>query len=244
MPIANQLDILRRHKKMVTVPRCEACGGIFLGVKFLRCLVLALVVLLAACNGADPEPTPSPAETTPSASPSASASLTAVTSSPTGAPTSTPASTTCPAVAGGGPGTDVKLVAVRVGSHSGYDRITFEFAPPRAPSPANTLPPFTVTKVDQVIQDGSGKPVQINGDALYSLVMQGASGVDLSGPELVITYNGPKEFKPNFPALLELEHAGDFENVLSWGIGLKAPRCIKASQLNSPLRLVLDIPQR
>jgi hypothetical protein len=135
-------------------------------------------------------------------------------------------------------------VAVRVGSHSGFDRVTFEFAPPKAPSPPNTLPKYTVTKVGQVTQDGSGNPVQIGGDALYSLVMQGASGVDLSGPQPVITYNGPKEFKPNFPALVELEHAGDFENVLSWGIGLRAPRCIKASQLNSPLRLVLDIPQR
>lgn len=136
----------------------------------------------------------------------------------------------------------MKLVAVRVGSHTGYDRITFEFAPPKAPSPANTLPKYSVTKVDQVTQDGSGNPVQIGGAALYSLVMQGASGVDLSGSEPVITYKGPKEFKPNFPVLTELEHAGDFENVLSWGIGLKAPRCIKTSQLNSPLRLVVDIP--
>lgn len=136
----------------------------------------------------------------------------------------------------------MKLVAVRVGSHTGYDRITFEFAPPKAPSPANTLPKYSVTKVDEVTQDGSGDPVQIGGAALYSLVMQGASGVDLSGPQPVVTYNGPKEFKPNFPVLAELERSGDFENVLSWGIGLKAPRCIEASQLNSPLRLVLDIP--
>lgn len=213
----------------------------------IRGTALLLIVLLAACGGnAGPDPTPSagPTSASPSASPpvspSPSAGQTAAT--PSISPT-TPAGP-CPPVAGGGEGTDVQLVAVRVGSHTGFDRIAFEFAPPEAPSPANTLPKYTVTKVDQVTQDGSGNPVQISGDALYSLVMQGASGVDLSGPQPVITYNGPKEFKPNFPVLVELEHAGDFENVLSWGIGLKGPRCIEASQLNSPLRLVLDIPHR
>lgn len=205
--------------------------------------ILALVIVLPACGGAtsDPDPTPSGtsgASETPSPTPTSSPSS----ASPT--PSSDPSPTACPPVAGGASGTNVKLVAVRVGSHSGYDRIAFEFAPPQDPSPPNTLPAFTVNRVEQVTQDGSGNPVEIAGDALYSLVMQGASGVDLSGPELVVTYNGPKEFKPNFPALLELEHAGDFENVLSWGIGLKAPRCITATQFNSPLRLVLDIPQR
>jgi hypothetical protein len=213
-------------------------------MKALRLLALALMILLPAACTSDPDPDPTPtssATESPSASPSAGASPTAQPSpSPSAGATASPA--VCAAPTGGGEGTDVKLVAVRVGSHAGYDRITFEFAPPKAPSPANTLPKYSVTKVDQVTQDGSGNPVQIGGAALYSLVMQGASGVDLSGPEPVVTYNGPKEFKPNFPVLAELEHAGDFENVLSWGIGLKAPRCVKASQLNSPLRLVLDLP--
>lgn len=213
-------------------------------MKALRYLVLALLILLPAACASEPDPDPSPTASvtaSPSASPSTSPSPTAQPSaSPTPGTTASPA--VCAAATGGGEGTDVRLVAVRVGSHTGYDRITFEFAPPKAPSPANTLPKYSVTKVDQVTQDGSGNPVQIGGAALYSLVMQGASGVDMSGPEPIITYKGPREFKPNFPVLAELEHAGDFENVLSWGIGLKAPRCIKASQLNSPLRLVLDVP--
>ncbi|MEX0791450.1 MAG: hypothetical protein WD178_11815 [Actinomycetota bacterium] len=203
--------------------------------------LILLIVLLAACGG-DPEPEPEP-DASPSVSPTSTATATppAPPPPPTTGPTASPAS--CDAVSGGSDGTDVKLVAVRVGTHDSYDRITFEFAPPKAPSPANTLPKYTVTEVDEVTQDGSGNPVQVDGEALYQLVMHGASGVDLSGPELVMTYTGPKEFKPNFPVLAELEHAGDFENVLSWGIGLKASRCIEATQLNSPLRLVLDIPR-
>jgi hypothetical protein len=211
-----------------------------------RAAVVLVTLLAAACTG-DGEPSPSPTAT---GSPTATATATASPGAePTGTPTDAPAPTSqasppnCPAVSGGGSGTDVKLVDVRVGSHPGYDRITFEFADPKPPSPANTLPAYTVQKVDQVTQDGSGNPVQINGAALYSLVMQGASGVDLSGEQVVETYKGPKEFKPNFPTLLELEHAGDFENVLSWGIGLKDARCITAQQLNTPLRLVLDIPR-
>lgn len=207
-----------------------------------RVAVVLVMLLAAACTG-DGEPSPVPTTT-------ATASATAgPTPEPAGTPTEAPPPTAqasppgCPAVSGGSSGTNVKLVDVRVGSHSGYDRITFEFADPEPLSPANTLPALTVQKVDQVTQDGSGNPVQINGAALYSLVMQGASGVDLSGEQVVETYTGPKEFKPNFPTLLELEHAGDFENVLSWGIGLREARCISAQQLNTPLRLVLDIPR-
>lgn len=214
-------------------------------MKRLQLLALAMVVLLAACGdgGAEPIPTPSATTASPTAGPTASPSgQPAATPTRTSGPSGSPSS--CAAVTGGSEGTDVKLVAVRVGSHAGSDRITFEFGPPKAPSPPNALPKYTVNKVDQVTQDGSGNPVQIGGQALYSLVMQGASGVDLSGPQPVVTYNGPREFKPNFPALVELEHAGDFENVLSWGIGVKGPRCIQASQLNSPLRLVLDIPHQ
>ncbi|HEX2179262.1 MAG TPA: hypothetical protein VHL54_07070 [Actinomycetota bacterium] len=207
-----------------------------------RVAVLLVMLLASACTG-DGEPSPSP---TPSATASATGSPPAP---PAGTPTEAPPPTAqasppnCPAVSGGGSGTNVKLVDVRVGSHSGYDRITFEFADPEPPSPANTLPAFTVERVDQVTQDGSGNPVQVSGAALYSVVMQGASGVDLSGEQVVETYTGPREFKPNFPTLLELEHAGDFENVLSWGIGLREARCISAQQLNTPLRLVLDIPR-
>ncbi|CAN5829718.1 hypothetical protein BH23ACT12_BH23ACT12_07260 [soil metagenome] len=209
-------------------------------MKLSGILVLALMILMAACaDNQDPDPSPSPslsASATPSATVTAQPSPT-----PTAAPTGTPAS--CGTVTGGSEGTAVKLVAVRVGTHDGYDRIVFEFAPPKAPSPPATLAKYSITKVDEVTQDGSGNPVQIDGGALYSLVMQGASGVDLSGTEVVQTYTGPREFKPKFPVLTELELAGDFENALSWGIGLKAPRCVEATQFNSPLRLVLDIPQ-
>jgi hypothetical protein len=207
-----------------------------------RKLAPILLVLLFAC-GADPDPagtpSPSPTSATPSVSPSASPTAEPL-PTPGGSPLSPPA--TCGTVTGGSEGTSVKLVDVRVGTHDGYDRIVFEFAPPQPPSPADTLPRFTITGVDEVTQDGSGNPVRVDGQALYSLVMHGASGVDLSGSEVVQTYAGPREFKPGFPVLTELEHAGDFENVLSWGIGLKAPRCIEAVKLSAPLRLVLDIP--
>lgn len=214
-------------------------------MKRIKLLAPILVVLLVACN-ADPDPTASPTSSPTTATPSETSSpspspTTQPPPTPGGSPVSSPA--TCGTVSGGSDGTSVKLVEVRVGTHDGYDRIVFEFAPPQPPSPADTLPKFTITEVDEVTQDGSGNPVQVNGEALYSLVMQGASGVDLSGSEVVPTYTGPREFKPGFPVLVELEHAGDFEDVLSWGIGLKAPRCIEATKFSSPLRLVLDIPQ-
>lgn len=207
----------------------------------IRVFVVLVALLAAACtNGGEPSPSPTAAGTgTPSLTPTSSPAATAEPSPTAAAPGRPPAE--CDPVTGGGQ-TSVDLVDVRVGTHAGYDRIVFEFAPPVAPSPADTLPRYTITGADEIIQDGSGEPVAVDGAALYSVVLQGASGVDLSGDQPVQTYTGPREFKRDFPVLVELQHAGDFEDVLSWGIGLKAPRCIEATRMTSPLRLVLDIP--
>lgn len=93
-----------------------------------------------------------------------------------------------------------------------------------------------------LIEDGSGNPVMVAGEVLYQVVFQGASGVDLSGNQPVITYHGPREFRPNFRTLLEAERTGDFEATLSWGFGLRDARCPRATELRDPLRLAIDFP--
>ena len=245
-----KVNILASHEKRLTAPWTKSypCPD----MRVVRQAAVALATLLAAaCAGGDAASPSSTARTTAAPSPIAVTASVAATATPAGEPQVTAtsgsrpsaSSTACPPVAGGG-ATDVKVVDVRVGSHSGYDRITFEFARPEPPAPADSLPSFSLTRQQRITRDGSGDPVAVSGGALYLLVLQGASGVDLSGEQVVETYKGPKEFKPNFPALVELRHAGEFENVLSWGIGLNGPRCARASRLTAPLRLVLDIPHR
>jgi hypothetical protein len=209
-----------------------------------------LVVLLGACTGDGG----GPASTTTTSATLASTTTTAAAGSATPAPTSAPTPTVsptapsaqgCAPISGGGE-TFLQLTAVRVGTHPGYDRVTFEFAPPQSPppvpAPAGVLPKYELTRVRSITEDGSGNPVDVSGKDLYQIVFHGASGFDLTGEQPVPTYKGPKELKPNFKILSEVERSGDFEATLSWGIGLKEPRCLKVAEFKSPLRLAVDIP--
>jgi hypothetical protein len=205
-------------------------------------------MLLSACTGdAGDRPSTTTTSTKPSSTTtSAAAASTAPvpTSAPT--PTSSPVAQSCTPISGGGD-TFLQLTNVRVGTHPGYDRVTFEFAPPSqspppVPVPAGVLPKYELSRVTSITEDGSGNPVNISGKDLYVIVFHGASGFDLTGAQPVPTYKGPKELKPNFKILSEVERSGDFEATLSWGIGLKEPRCLKVAEFKSPLRLAVDIP--
>jgi hypothetical protein len=129
-----------------------------------------------------------------------------------------------------------QIVDVRVGTHgtgaSGYDRIVFQFRDtgiPEVQIRAGT-PPFT--------QDPSGLPLTVSGTSFLVIVMHGGTGVT---PEGTITYNGSTDFKPGFPALVELKQAGDFEAVSEWVAGLSGPSCHRVFVLQAPSRLVIDV---
>lgn len=203
--------------------------------------VLILSVLLASCRGAgSPEPAASPE---PSPLPTATAQAPPVTLSPT---TATPSPSQACAPIKGGTNTFLQLTTVRVGSHDGFDRVTFEFKPPTAPPPVpavpDALPRYELKRVASVTEDASGKPLNVTGRDLYQIVFFGASGVELGGDQPVATYRGPRELRPDLKLLAEVEQSGDFESTLSWALGLKRPRCLKVQELKNPVRLAIDIP--
>lgn len=217
--------------------------------RLVRILVLALVSLTPACTGGR-EAGLQPSQSPPPAASAGTPSPQAPSTSPPGAnatpgQTASPASQDCAPVKGGGD-TFLVLSAVRVGTHPGFDRVTFEFkepsSPPASPAAAGTLPRYELTRVDAVTEDGSGDPVQIAGKQLNLIVFRGAAGVDLTTDAPVVTYTGPREFKPDFKILAELERSGDFEATLSWALGLKEARCLKVVELRNPTRLAIDIP--
>jgi hypothetical protein len=122
------------------------------------------------------------------------------------------------------------LVAVRAGRHAGFDRVVFEF---RGPVPATRR----VRYVDQLVQDGSGKPVSLAGGADLEVVFQGANAHDDRGMPTV----SPRRFSPGFTALKEVAQVGDFEAVVSYGLGVDRRRPFKVSTLSGPSRLVIDV---
>jgi hypothetical protein len=122
------------------------------------------------------------------------------------------------------------LVDVRAGGHTGYDRVVFEFRGP--------VPEHRIGYVDQLVQDGSGNPVSVAGAADLEVVFDGANAHDEDGSPTI----SPRRFSPGLTAVKEVAQLGDFEAVVSYGIGVDRRRPIEVSTLSSPSRLVIDVP--
>jgi hypothetical protein len=121
------------------------------------------------------------------------------------------------------------LVDVRTAHHPGFDRITFEFRGPR--------PNHRIGYVSQLVEDASGKPVHLAGHAAINVVFQGANAHDEQGRPTV----SPPRFKPGLPSLKEVAQIGDFEAVVTYGLGIDHKVPFKVLELSSPSRIAIDI---
>jgi hypothetical protein len=122
------------------------------------------------------------------------------------------------------------LVDVRAGHHPGFDRVVFEFR-------GGAVPRHRVGYVDQLVEDGSGKPVEVAGAADLEVVFHGANAHGDDGTPTV----SPRRFSTGLPAVKEIAQTGDFEAVVGYGIGIDRRRPIKVSTLSNPSRLVVDV---
>jgi len=121
------------------------------------------------------------------------------------------------------------LVAVRTAHHPGFDRITFEFSGPR--------PGHRIGYVAQLVENASGKPVQLAGGAAINVVFQGANAHDDQGQPTV----SPRRFEPGLPSLKEVAQIGDFEAVVTYGLGVDHRVPFKVLELSNPSRIAIDI---
>lgn len=128
-----------------------------------------------------------------------------------------------------------QLVGVRVGSHDGYDRVVFEFR--------GGVPGYDVAYLDgPPTEDGSGRPVEVAGDAVLSVRMTPASGVRFSPDGYEATYTGPDRLEgEDLGSILEVVRAGDFEAQSTWLLGTSSERPFVVSTLEEPARLIVDV---
>ena len=198
---------------------------------FMRYARLVAVAGLIGLVGCGSTPARSPGEAQSPAPPTTAHSATSPAPS-----TITPKPTVAPSVQPGGP-TQVcsqagtYLTAVRTGEHSGYDRVVFQFS--------GTLPGYTAGRVRAVYSDPKGTPVPLAGQSYLRVVFHGTSAV--CPKPLHQTYTGPTVLTPYYPELLTVSAAGDFEGVLSFGIGLAARGSYHVFTLTSPDRLMIDV---
>ena len=201
----------------------------------MRSRLLAIVVaglVLAGCDrGEDP---------TIEAGDDRGSSSSAPTTSPASSST-TVAPVTPPVSVAGTAAERAFLTAVRVAAAAdgrGGSRIVFEFDP--------VVPGYAIDYITRpVTEDGSGKEVQVAGEADLQVRMADAATARVDGEMVVPTYTGPKRV----PAVgaggvaLEAVDVGDFEGQVTWAVGLSAKEpAITVTTLTSPPRLVIDVP--
>ena len=122
------------------------------------------------------------------------------------------------------------LVGVRAAHKPGLDRVVFEFS---GPLPAQRSAHY----VSRLIADGSGSQIRVAGDAILGLRFANAVGHDRNGRS---TY-GPARKTFALPGVIQVVNAGDFEAVLTFGIGLSKKAPYRVYTLTHPSRVVVDI---
>jgi hypothetical protein len=111
--------------------------------------------------------------------------------------------------------TDVSLTSVKCAKS-----VVFDLEPrTEAPGFRVSYEPAGTAKVE----DGSGNPVEIAGDAFLVVKMMPAMTAKIDGDQVTKTYTGPNRLSGTDP-ITEVVKTGDFEGVVTWVIGLDRER--------------------
>lgn len=133
-----------------------------------------------------------------------------------------------------GEGTPTYLEAVRTETYHSFTRVIFEFD--------SVAPEFQIQYVEPpVVASPSGEELNLQGDAALLVSMAPASGVDLTGAAPVIRYTGPDRIELEGDLANEVVAAEDWENHMTWAIGLDEMLPYSFSTLEEPARLVVDL---
>jgi len=198
------------------------------GAIALAAAVIAASVLTGVYIGSQR----SPAASTPTAVPTATAA-------PTTAPTATAAPSAKPAPApldgfGAGPftggaalnGQVTSVGSVRAAAQTGYDRFVIDLGTsPLQQYEVRTQPTSKFTL------DPKGEVVTLNGTRGVLIILYNASN----------HASGLTDIRTSLTTVKEARLVGDFEGMVSWGVGVNGPGFVRVMTLASPNRLVVDV---
>ncbi len=112
-----------------------------------------------------------------------------------------------------------ELVQIKVGSHpaaSGeraYNRISFTFT--------SAFPSYQIAFANKLVSDGSGKVIPLGGQGVLKIVFTGAQAHTADGTKSSIISQPSSVI--GFQRMTDYAQAGDFEGVLTYGIGISWP---------------------
>ena len=200
----------------------------------------ASLLLLAACAPASPTDARQSAEASPSASsPTASASASAA---PETTPTPEPGLDATkpinadnwmssveglPPVRSDDPTKALALTGIRAATHEGFTRIVLEFSGKGTPGV------WRAAWTDKAVEQGRGLPIQVDGEAVLDLVIDGTpmTATESAYPSGTHTRAGD----------VDVVSDGTFEDNTHIVIGAPATRQFQIGFLSNPVRMVIDI---
>jgi hypothetical protein len=127
-----------------------------------------------------------------------------------------------------GSGGQAELYRVDVACHASFDRFVI-----RARS---GTPRYDVRYVSKIVADGSGKTIALLGTKRIRVVIRPARGHTSGGTNLL-----PSTLTPECSNLRQVKKAGDFEGVVSYGLGLRRKTGFRVFRLSAPTRVVIDV---
>lgn len=132
-----------------------------------------------------------------------------------------PPFTTARKTSPGGAG-QAEMFAISTGCHATFDRLVIRAR--------NARPGYDVRYVRRVIADPSGMTVSLRGTKRILFVSHNATAHQL-----------PRTKTPLCPTLRQVKVAGDFEGVVSFGLGLARKTGFRVFRLTGPTRIVVDV---
>jgi hypothetical protein len=124
-----------------------------------------------------------------------------------------------------------ELTNITSGRHDIFDRVVLVFAGPE--------PECSASYVNQIVADGSGQPISLDGNAFLQVTLRGAAAHDDAGK---LTYNGPDIIDtPELENVTAVTLAGDFEGYVTVGLGMNVKTHYEVFALSGPTRVVIDV---
>ena len=199
----------------------------------------ASLLLLGACAPGAPTDAPQSAEASSSVSPSPTASASAA---PETTPTSEPGLDATkpinadnwmssveglPPVRSDDPTKALALTGIRAATHEGFTRVVLEFAGKGTPGV------WSAAWTDEAVEQGRGLPIQVEGQAVLDLV--------IDGTPMTATENPYPSGMHTRAGDLDVVSDGTFEDNTHVVIGAPAARQFQIGFLSDPVRMVIDV---
>lgn len=201
----------------------------------------ASLLLLGACAPGAPTDAPQSAEASPSASPSPVPSATA-SATPETTPTPEPGLDATkpinadnwmssveglPPVRSKDPTKALTLTGIRAATHEGFTRVVLEFSGEGTPGV------WRAAWTDKAVEQGRGLPIQVEGEAVLDLIIDGTPMTATENPYPSGTHTRAAD--------LDVVSDGTFEDNTHVVIGAQATRQFQIGFLSDPVRMVIDI---